>query len=407
MYFLQYFLLILMSFSNLVFGYVDYLPRDLSPPPQGEFISDPDAILTSKQKSLLNEKIHSIPLPLEIDCLIIQKISSKYLDLYENQDEAARDFAEDVFERWRIGNVKKKNGLLIFLSIIDRKFRIVTGSGAREVISDKDADSIFYDVKNSLQNANYFNAINYALDDLEYYGNPPSTKDRIKVFLWFLFIVSLLVGVCCLIIYCVNQYQDMAKKKREKFESQLEKIKDLQKDKKLNENFFKNICSICLEEFLIAGSPEFNKNMTETFVCGHIFHQECVKNWLNISNICPVCKINDPKKINDDKTIDQEENQGLNADAKQQTDEKAILEIILNIQSKVYPDLYDEYSYNYGNDFFTYELKMKPVVSSYYYENQRRRSSYSSHNYWYVGSSNDYGGGGGFMDGAGGGGGSW
>ena len=43
-----------------------------------------------------------------------------------------------------------------------------------------------------------------------------------------------------------------------------------------------NECSICLE--LI------NKKDRQTMVCGHKFHKNCIKTWINIKNICPLCR---------------------------------------------------------------------------------------------------------------------
>merc|ERR1719277_2434427 len=46
-------------------------------------------------------------------------------------------------------------------------------------------------------------------------------------------------------------------------------------------------CSICLDE-LVAGEPALR------IPCGHLFHEECVKDWLNKSNECPVCRFELP-----------------------------------------------------------------------------------------------------------------
>ena len=43
-------------------------------------------------------------------------------------------------------------------------------------------------------------------------------------------------------------------------------------------------CAICLEEF------KRNDIIKEFYKCKHIFHKECLKNWLKRSNICPLCK---------------------------------------------------------------------------------------------------------------------
>ena len=44
-----------------------------------------------------------------------------------------------------------------------------------------------------------------------------------------------------------------------------------------------NNCVICFEKF------KLNEKIIK-LNCFHIFHKECIENWLNKNNICPVCK---------------------------------------------------------------------------------------------------------------------
>lgn len=46
-------------------------------------------------------------------------------------------------------------------------------------------------------------------------------------------------------------------------------------------------CSICLAD-LVAGEPALR------IPCGHLFHEDCVKDWLKKSNECPVCRFELP-----------------------------------------------------------------------------------------------------------------
>ena len=41
-------------------------------------------------------------------------------------------------------------------------------------------------------------------------------------------------------------------------------------------------CSICLEIIL--------PDTSTTTICNHIFHTECLNNWLEIKNSCPLCR---------------------------------------------------------------------------------------------------------------------
>jgi len=46
-------------------------------------------------------------------------------------------------------------------------------------------------------------------------------------------------------------------------------------------------CSICLDE-LVVGQPALR------IPCGHLYHEDCVKDWLRKSNECPVCRFELP-----------------------------------------------------------------------------------------------------------------
>lgn len=54
---------------------------------------------------------------------------------------------------------------------------------------------------------------------------------------------------------------------------------DFLNDNKINE------CVICLNDFL-------ETHTIRKLDCGHVFHSNCIEEWLNINIICPVCKQN-------------------------------------------------------------------------------------------------------------------
>ncbi len=48
-----------------------------------------------------------------------------------------------------------------------------------------------------------------------------------------------------------------------------------------------SICSICTEPF----AEPFAELTTK---CNHNFHKKCLEDWINIKNICPLCRITEP-----------------------------------------------------------------------------------------------------------------
>ena len=45
-----------------------------------------------------------------------------------------------------------------------------------------------------------------------------------------------------------------------------------------------NTCVICLDEF------EDDESVTVLPQCHHIYHRECINKWLNVNQICPICR---------------------------------------------------------------------------------------------------------------------
>jgi SUMO ligase MMS21 Smc5/6 complex component len=44
---------------------------------------------------------------------------------------------------------------------------------------------------------------------------------------------------------------------------------------------FKDVCPICLSNK--------DKNIIK-LDCGHLFHMECIDNWLDVQQTCPICR---------------------------------------------------------------------------------------------------------------------
>ena len=53
--------------------------------------------------------------------------------------------------------------------------------------------------------------------------------------------------------------------------------------KKKQDNYEKEMCSICLE--YCDNAPMYVK-------CGHAYHQNCIKEWLSTKSTCPMCREN-------------------------------------------------------------------------------------------------------------------
>ena len=64
----------------------------------------------------------------------------------------------------------------------------------------------------------------------------------------------------------------------------LKNFKKLSNDNKhlvIQKVYTEDKCNICLD----------NAGQRFTTLCGHIFHEKCIKEWVNVNNSCPSCPV--------------------------------------------------------------------------------------------------------------------
>jgi uncharacterized protein len=80
--------------------------------------------------------------------------------------EPVEDVANSLFHRWGIGNKKTDEGVLFLLVIRDRRSRLEVGRGLEPIITDADAGAVLRQMKPSLQNRQYGDALLAAAQSL-------------------------------------------------------------------------------------------------------------------------------------------------------------------------------------------------------------------------------------------------
>lgn len=119
--------------------------------PQG-FVSDFSNILTSEQKSILEEKLSNFEKTSsnEISVVIVPSLDGDYIEHY----------ATKLFEEWGIGKKDTDNGVLLLVALQERKLRIEVGYGLEPYITDSKADSIIRnEITPEFKNGNYYGGI--------------------------------------------------------------------------------------------------------------------------------------------------------------------------------------------------------------------------------------------------------
>ena len=60
-------------------------------------------------------------------------------------------------------------------------------------------------------------------------------------------------------------------------------------------------CAICIDDLENKDYLKLKcEKNGESFGCGHMFHKECVKKWLNTASVCPLCRAELPVDDNEE-----------------------------------------------------------------------------------------------------------
>ena len=75
------------------------------------------------------------------------------------------DYTIQLFNRWKIGQAGKNNGVLLLVSLNDRKAWITTGKGLEGVLTDAKTSRIFRnELKPAFKEGNYYGGLNQTVD---------------------------------------------------------------------------------------------------------------------------------------------------------------------------------------------------------------------------------------------------
>ena len=98
------------------------------PPPPTTFVTDKASVLSESDAHTLNEKLAAFE----------QRSGAQFIIyIFPSLDgEALEDFTIRCAERWKVGNKKFDNGLILFVFIKERKIRIEVGYGLERTITD-------------------------------------------------------------------------------------------------------------------------------------------------------------------------------------------------------------------------------------------------------------------------------
>src|SRR5436309_3995632 len=127
------------------------------PPPPTTFVTDKAGILDESSAHALNEKLAAFE----------QRSGAQFI-IYifpTLDDEVLEDFTIRCAEKWKVGNKKYDNGLILFVFVQERKFRIEVGYGLEGTITDAVSSDVLRNyLTPNFRQADYAGGLNAAAD---------------------------------------------------------------------------------------------------------------------------------------------------------------------------------------------------------------------------------------------------
>lgn len=133
--------------------------KSIAKPVPARLVVDNANILTSAEVETLERKLVALDdsTSNQIAIVTVKSLNGEVLE----------DVAVATFRDWGIGNKKTRNGVLVLVSMEDRKIRIEVGYGLEGAIPDITANDIINnDIKPNFKQGNYYAGLNMAVDNL-------------------------------------------------------------------------------------------------------------------------------------------------------------------------------------------------------------------------------------------------
>src|SRR5438874_9121182 len=129
------------------------------PPPPNTYVTDKAGVLSESDAHALNEKLAAFE----------QRSGAQFIIYtFPTLDaEALEDFTIRCAEKWKVGNKKYDNGLILFVFVKERKIRIEVGYGLEPTVTDAFSSRVIrQDIAPHFQKGDYAGGLNAAADAL-------------------------------------------------------------------------------------------------------------------------------------------------------------------------------------------------------------------------------------------------
>ena len=184
------------------------------------YVSNPDGILTQSSVSTIDGILSSLERQTTVQVAVVAVNSIGYEDIF--------DFAQKLFDKWKIGQAGKDNGLLILVVIDQRTVRFHTGYGLEGVLTDLvckhiQTEKMVPEFKNEDYNAGIVagvEAVASVLSDPVYLDELKDEMKKEENGWNAFFVIALIAGgvafsIWLLVFHLNGSFSDSKKKKKE------------------------------------------------------------------------------------------------------------------------------------------------------------------------------------------------
>lgn len=205
--------------SLLLFGFA--AKAEFVVPATPHPVNDYAKVLTLDEKEVVAEKLVTLKKEtgVQLGILIVDTLDGTPIEVA----------AIKVAEAWKLGSKTNDGGILLMLSIKDRKSRLEIGRGLEGFLTDANSKEILYAMRPYLKSSSYAAALNFAVDGIkatvinnktEIMTKPVGASNDSSHFVFYL--VFGVLGLVCFVMY----YNYRSEQKRLKAEEEARKKRD-------------------------------------------------------------------------------------------------------------------------------------------------------------------------------------
>ena len=291
-------------------------------------LCDPDDILTLESKDIVEGyiNVHTAGRGAEVAILVIERMSQNWLEANGNDiDVSAERFARAVHDGWGVGDRVKHDGIVVFLSIVDRVAYISRGDGLTRQLSKASIDGMILHMRPHLRSRDYEKALSTGVVEIgmivQGKALPPAHEFENSGVFWGL--LAVILGWLAWTTYSEHRRVSNLNRGREALNSLMTEVNlahaetpedagdaGVPRQRVSGRNsaagagagadaatgagervFASKSCPICLEDY-ITNDEQHAQRPAKLVFCGHCFCHGCLGEFLKTpeGTKCPICR---------------------------------------------------------------------------------------------------------------------